>query len=109
MPDVFQVLSDRSRRRLLEELREGERSVNDLVGSTQMSQPAVSKQLRLLKDSGMVTLRKDGRQHLYSIRGEPLRKASEWLRYYERFWRESLARMDDLLGPDVPSTRSKRS
>lgn len=107
MPDVFQVLSDRSRRRLLEALRDGERSVTDLVDRTEMSQPAVSKQLRLLKDSGLVSLRKDGRQHLYSIRGEPLRKASEWLSFYERFWREGLARMDEILGPDVPKRRSK--
>ena len=62
--DVFQLLSDPSRRHLLEALRDGERSVNDLVDKTQMSQPAVSKQLRHLKDSGMVILRIDGRQRL---------------------------------------------
>lgn len=105
MPDVFQLLSDRSRRRLLEALREGELSVNDLADRTRMSQPAVSKQLRLLKDSGMVTLRRDGRQHLYSIRGEPFRAASAWLGYYERFWRDGLARMDEILGSDAPHKR----
>jgi DNA-binding transcriptional ArsR family regulator len=101
VPDVFQLLSDPSRRHLLEALRDGERSVNALVDRTRMSQPAVSKQLRLLKDSGMVALRKDGRRHLYSIRGQPFREASEWLGFYERFWREGLARMDQILGPDV--------
>jgi DNA-binding transcriptional ArsR family regulator len=107
VPDVFQLLSDPSRRHLLEALRNGERSVNDLVDSTQMSQPAVSKKLRLLKDSGMVALRKDGRQHLYSIRGQPFREASEWLGFYERYWQEGLARMDEILGSDVPR-RSRR-
>ena len=107
MPDVFQLLSDPTRRHLLEALRYGERSVNDLVDRTQMSQPAVSKQLRVLKDSGMVALRKDGRQHLYSIRGQPFREASEWLGFYDRFWRDGLARMDEILGSDVPG-RSRR-
>jgi DNA-binding transcriptional ArsR family regulator len=101
VPDVFQLLSDPSRRQLLEALRNGERSVNDLVDFTQMSQPAVSKKLRLLRDSGMVALRKDGRQHLYSIRGQPFREASEWLSFYDRFWQDGLARMDDIIGSDV--------
>jgi DNA-binding transcriptional ArsR family regulator len=106
VPDVFRLLSDPSRRRLLEALRDGERSVNDLVAQSRMSQPAVSKQLRLLKDSGLVTLRQNGRQHLYSIRGAPLREASEWLGDYERFWQLGLARMDAILGPRAP--RPKR-
>jgi DNA-binding transcriptional ArsR family regulator len=108
VPDVFHLLSDPSRRRLLEALRDGERSVNDLVDRTRMSQPAVSKQLRLLKDSGMVALRRHGRQHLYSIRGEPFREASEWLGFYERFWRLSLARMDEVLGSNRPRTKRKQ-
>ena len=97
MNDVFQVLAEPSRRQLLEALRHGERSVNELVGRTRMSQPSVSKQLRLLLDSGVVSLRKAGRQHLYSIQGRPLREASEWLSYYERFWNEGLSRMDEVL------------
>jgi DNA-binding transcriptional ArsR family regulator len=105
--DVFQLLSDPSRRHLLEALRDGERSVNDLVDTTQMSQPAVSKQLRLLKDSGMVTLRRSGRQHLYSIRGAPFREVSEWLGFYEQFWRDGLARMDQILGAEAPRRRNR--
>lgn len=109
MSDVFQLLSDPSRRHLLEALRDGERSVNDLVEKAQMSQPAVSKQLRVLKDSGMVALRRDGRKHLYSIRGAPFREASEWLGYYERFWRDGLARMDAILGSDAPRRKRGRT
>jgi len=96
--DVFQLLAEPSRRQLLEALRHGERSVNELVDRTRMSQPSVSKQLRLLRDSGVVNLRKAGRQHLYAIEGRPLREASEWLSYYERFWEEGLHRMDKALG-----------
>jgi len=97
MTDVFQLLAEPSRRQLLDVLRHGERSVNELVDRTHMSQPSVSKQLRLLLDSGVVSLRKAGRQHLYTIQGRPLREASEWLSYYERFWEEGLSRMDEVL------------
>jgi len=107
--DVFQLLAEPSRRQLLDALRHGERSVNQLVLRTRMSQPSVSKQLRLLLDSGLVNLRKAGRQHLYSIEGRPLREASEWLSYYERFWQEGLSRMDEVLKEDtVPRSRGKR-
>ena len=97
MVDVFKLLAEPSRRHLLDALRTGERSVNDLVHRTRLSQPSVSKQLRILRDSGLVSLRAAGRQHLYSIRGRSLKEASEWLSYYERFWQEGLTRMDAML------------
>ena len=97
MSDVFQLLAEPSRRLLLEALRHGERSVTELVERSRMSQPSVSKQLRVLLGSGVVSLRKSGRQHLYSIQGRPLRKASEWLSYYERFWEDGLTRMEEVL------------
>lgn len=106
--DVFQLLAEPSRRHLLEALRDGERSVSDLVERTRMSQPSVSKQLRILRDSGVVSLRAAGRQHLYSIQGRSLREASEWLSYYERFWQEGLSRMDEALRREPrPRTRGK--
>ncbi|MCL4308445.1 MAG: metalloregulator ArsR/SmtB family transcription factor [Candidatus Thermoplasmatota archaeon] len=109
MADVFQLLAEPSRRHLLEALRDGERSVNDLVARTHMSQPSVSKQLRILRDSGVVALRPVGRQHLYSIQGRSLREASEWLSYYERFWQEGLNRMDEALRREPgPKARRKR-
>ena len=109
MNDVFQMLAEPSRRQLLDVLRTGERSVNELVDRTRMSQPSVSKQLRLLLDFGVVSLRKAGRQHLYAIQGRPLREASEWLSYYERFWEEGLSRMDEVLkGPTRPRARGRR-
>jgi len=107
--DVFQLLAEPSRRRLLHALRDGERSVTDLAEISRMSQPSVSKQLRVLLDSGVVRLRKSGRRHIYSIRGGPLREAAEWLSYYERFWDEGLRRMDKVLTEaDRPRERGKR-
>ena len=108
MNDVFQLLAERSRRQLLEVLRDGERSVSDLVHRTRMHQPSVSKQLRILRESGVVGLRKAGRQHLYSIRGRPLREASEWLSYYERFWQGGLDRMDEVLQQAARKDRRRR-
>jgi len=109
MNDVFRLLAEPSRRQLLDALRHGERSVNQLVDRTHMSQPSVSKQLRLLLDSGVVRLRKAGRQHLYTIQGRRLREASEWLSYYERFWEEGLSRMDEVLTePTRPRGRGRR-
>ena len=107
--DVFRVLAEPSRRQLLEALREGERSVNDLVHRTHMTQPSVSKQLRILRDSGMVSLRAAGRQHLYSIEGRSLREASEWLSYYGHFWQEGLSRMDKALRREPPPRTRRRS
>lgn len=108
MADVFQLLAEPSRRHLLDALRDGERSVTDLVDRTRMSQPSVSKQLRVLRDSGVVALRVAGRHHLYSIRGESLRSASEWLSYYERFWHEGLSRMDEALRQESRSREGGR-
>jgi DNA-binding transcriptional ArsR family regulator len=109
MSDVFQLLAEPSRRQLLDALRHGERSVSELVDRTRMSQPSVSKQLRLLLDSGLVSLRKAGRQHLYAIQGRPLREASEWLSYYQRFWEEGLSRMDEVLKTEARTRGRERT
>lgn len=107
MVHVFQLLAEPSRRHLLEALRDGERSVGELVDRTHLSQPAVSKQLRILRESGLVTLRPVGRQHLYSIEGRSLREAAEWLSFYERFWQEGLSRMDEVLQGRRPPRPSR--
>lgn len=106
--DVFRLLAEPSRRRLLDALRGGERSVNDLARRTRMSQPSVSKQLRILRESGAVALRAHGREHLYSIRGQSLRPASEWLSFYEQYWQDGLRRMDQALRQDPRSTGGRR-
>lgn len=107
MPDVFHLLADPTRRELLEALRTGERSVTQLVDVIRISQPGVSKQLRILKDAGLVQVRREGRQRIYSIRGVPLRDASDWLQHYEQFWEGGLRRMDSLFA-DEARYRTKR-
>jgi DNA-binding transcriptional ArsR family regulator len=83
---VFEVLADPTRRRLIEVLRAGERSVNDLVEQVEINQPGVSKQLRVLHDAGFVQVRPDRQRRLYSLRAEPFRELDSWIDDYRHLW-----------------------
>ena len=86
----FAVIADPMRREILDLLRDTERPVNDLVDRLGLSQPAVSKHLRVLRDAGLVEARVDGQRRLYRVRLEPLREIDEWLEPYRQMWRRSL-------------------
>ncbi len=90
---AFEVLAEPSRRRILDLLREEERPVGDLVRLLAVSQPAVSKHLRVLRDAGLVEVRTDAQRRLYRVRPEPLRAVDEWLEPYRLLWE---SRLDDL-------------
>jgi DNA-binding transcriptional ArsR family regulator len=90
---VFEVLAEPSRRRILDLLGPSERSVGELVEGLELSQPAVSKHLRILREAGLVEVRIDAQRRLYSVRPEPLRAIDEWLGPYRALWAASL---DDL-------------
>jgi len=87
------VLAEPSRREILDLLRGGEQSVGDLVGHLRISQPAVSKHLRILKEAGLVDARADAQRRLYRINPGPLEELDDWLAPYRGFWS---ARLDDL-------------
>ena len=87
---MFEVLAEPNRRRILDLLREGEQAVGDLVSGLGLSQPAVSKHLRVLREAGLVEVRGDAQRRLYSVRPEPLRAIDEWLAPYRRLWSASL-------------------
>jgi DNA-binding transcriptional ArsR family regulator len=89
----FEVLAEPNRRRILDLLRDAERSVGDLVDALSVSQPAVSKHLRVLRDAGLVEVRTDAQRRIYRIRTEPLRAMDAWLAPYRRLWE---SRLDDL-------------
>jgi DNA-binding transcriptional ArsR family regulator len=93
MEPAFDALAERNRRRILDLLRERERPVGDLVERLRVSQPTVSKHLRVLRDAGLVEARTDAQRRLYRIRPEPLRSVDEWLAPYRALWASSL---DDL-------------
>jgi DNA-binding transcriptional ArsR family regulator len=92
MPDVFQVLADPTRRRLIAALRTGERSVNELVELVDIGQPGVSRQLGILEDAQFVVVRPEGRRRLYSLRPEPFRELSEFVTGYRAIWEGRLDR-----------------
>jgi DNA-binding transcriptional ArsR family regulator len=106
---TMEVIVDPSRRHILDELRGGERPVKALVERLAMSQPAVSKHLRVLRERGLVTVRPDGQLRLYSLRPEPLIELDAWLEPYRRMWRDSLDKLESQLGGTGPTSRRKSS
>ena len=82
MPDMFQILADPTRRRLVDALRGGERSVSELVDAVDIGQPGVSRQLGILEDARFVVVRPEGRRRLYALRPEPFRELDDWMTGY---------------------------
>jgi len=87
---TFEVLAEESRRRILDLLVEEERPVGELVAALSLSQPTVSKHLKVLRDSGLVESRTDAQRRIYRVRPEPLREVDEWLTPYRRRWASHL-------------------
>jgi DNA-binding transcriptional ArsR family regulator len=94
---TLQVLAEPRRLAILDLLREGERAVGELVHRLGVSQPGVSKHLRVLKDAGLVEDRPDAQRRLYRIRPEPLAELDEWLAAYRQLWTTHLDRLEDHL------------
>jgi DNA-binding transcriptional ArsR family regulator len=90
MTSAFDVLSEPTRRRILDLLREDERPVSYLVGRLELSQPGVSKHLKVLRDAGLVEVRNDAQRRYYRVRAEPLAEVDAWLAPYRRLWAETL-------------------
>ena len=105
---TFELLAEPTRRRILDLLRDRERPVGELVDRLSMSQPAVSKHLRVLRDSGLVDVRVDAQRRVYRLRPEPLKEVDAWIEPYRRLWDQRLDRlerhlktMDDTKGPGI--------
>jgi DNA-binding transcriptional ArsR family regulator len=90
---LFDVLAEPNRRRILDLLLDGERPVGDLVAALAVSQPAVSKHLRVLRDAGLVEARTDAQRRVYRLQTEPLQSLDAWLAPYRAKW---AAHLDDL-------------
>jgi DNA-binding transcriptional ArsR family regulator len=113
--NAFDVLAEPSRRQILDLVREEERSVNELVIDLSMSQPAVSKHLRILRDNGFVRSRVDGQRRMYSLDPKAFIEVEDWLEPYRRLWEDRLdalqrylddVQRDEAVGGDgdVPQT-----
>lgn len=94
---TFELLAEPTRRRILDLLRDGERPVGELVERLSMSQPAVSKHLRVLRDSGLVDVRVDAQRRMYRLRPERLQEVDAWIEPYRRLWSDRLDRLDQHL------------
>ena len=86
MTATFEIVAEESRRRILDLLVEQERPVGDLVDRLALSQPAVSKHLKVLRDAGLVEARTEAQRRIYRVRPDPLREIDEWLSPYRRRW-----------------------
>ncbi len=111
---AFEVLAEPHRRQILDLLRDRERPVGELVEALAVSQPAVSKHLRVLRDVGLVEARVAAQQRVYRVRAQPLREIDEWLAPYRALWSSSLDALEvhlDGMEPEQHKTlkRTRRS
>jgi DNA-binding transcriptional ArsR family regulator len=95
--DVFNAIAEARRRQILDALKAGEKAVGTIVAELSLSQPQVSKHLRVLSEVGLVKCRAQGRHRLYSLEPERLLPLHDWLARYEQLWNERLDRIDDYL------------
>jgi DNA-binding transcriptional ArsR family regulator len=105
---TFQALADPTRLSILEILRSGERTVNDITDSVDIHQSGVSRHLHILYEAGFVQVRPDGQKHFYSLRAEPFREIDSWIRKYRSFWEARLDKFAEALNHQQESRRSKR-
>jgi DNA-binding transcriptional ArsR family regulator len=94
---VFAALADPTRRAILARLAEGEATVNELVEPSELSQPTISKHLKVLERAGLVSRGRDAQFRPVRLEAAPLKGAAQWLGDYQRFWAESLDRLDVLV------------
>jgi DNA-binding transcriptional ArsR family regulator len=95
--DAFNAVAEPRRRQILDALAGGERPVNDLVRQLGLTQPQVSKHLRVLREVGAVAVRDEGRQRLYRLNGTALKPIHDWVKSYERSWSERFDELDLVL------------
>ena len=104
---TFAALADPTRRAILARLAQGEASVTELAEPFSMSQPAISKHLKVLEKAGLITRGRDAQRRLSRIEGKPLGEANGWLEGYRRFWESSYQKLDGLL--DAMKRETKRT
>lgn len=108
MATTFEVLAEPNRRLILDLLLASERPVGELVDVMAVSQPAVSKHLRVLRRAGLVEVRTDAQRRIYRLRAEPLRALDEWLKPYRQLWAsrlDALERHLETMDDDDPDAR----
>lgn len=105
MPDVFSALANPVRRHILASLREGPRAVNDLAAMFELSRPAVSEHLQVLRRERLVREEPRGQQRFYHLEALPLAEVGEWLHPFERYWRERMRALASVLDEEKEAKR----
>ena len=105
---TFHALADPTRRQILARLAKGEATVAELSEPLPISQPAVSKHLRVLEEAGLVVRREETPRRYARLRGEPIRVAVTYLTEFQRTWDENFARLDDVLGEEQAKEKKRR-
>lgn len=95
--DTFVVLADPTRRRIIESLCAGEQAFGDIARQFDMSRPAVSQHLKVLRDAGIVTVRRDAQRRIYRLSDDGLKEVDDWLGKVRRFWRDRLDKLEQTL------------
>jgi DNA-binding transcriptional ArsR family regulator len=110
--EVLDAIAEPTRRRILDAVRERERSVSDLVGEVGMHQPGVSRHLKVLRDAGLVEVRRDAQRRMYRLRAEPLMELDAWLEPYRAHWAgrlDALERHPERTSlPSAPTSKDHR-
>ncbi|TDF35167.1 ArsR family transcriptional regulator [Alteromonadaceae bacterium M269] len=94
---VFSALSDSTRRGMLAQLAQGEANISQLAKQYEMSQPAISKHLRVLDKAGLIQKKKKGREFIIRVNPEPIEEAQTWIGYYARFWKQQFDAVEEYL------------
>lgn len=108
LDQLFGALANPTRRDILDALLDGDRSAGDLARLFEMSRPSVSEHLRALREAGLVEERAVGRQRIYRVTASPLAGLIDWLSPYERFWRDRLAALGDVVERIAESGEAER-
>lgn len=107
--DVFVALSDPTRRQILDQLRAGELPAGELVRAfPQLTQPAISRHLRVLRETGLVTMQRDEQRRIYALRPEGLLELDRWLAQYRSFWLSRLDALEEHLAARATAAASER-
>lgn len=95
--DAYNAIAEPRRRKILRVLAEGEKSVGELVEVLELNQPQLSKHLRVLKEVNLVSMRKEGKQRIYSLNADTLKPIHDWLSHFEHLWTARFDRLDSYL------------
>ena len=99
--DVFQVIGDPSRRKMLVMLSENSLTINSLADNFDMSRPAVSKHIKILETAGFISIQDMGRERYCTLKKDGFEELQEWINYFDRFWAAKLKRLEDLLNNKI--------